>query len=82
MLLQKYLFPKVLKQTGLKEGQLVINQDVWMSIIRPLGFDSGIRSLERTIEEVCRKSAMLIVEGKAQSVNVTAQNAREFLPAA
>jgi ATP-dependent Lon protease len=79
---QKYLFPKVLGQTGLKEGQLVISQDVWMSIIRPLGFDSGIRSLERTIEEVCRKSAMLIVEGKVQSVNVTAQNAREFLPAA
>jgi ATP-dependent Lon protease len=78
---QKYLFPKVLRQTGLKDGQLIISADVWPNIIRPLGFDSGIRSLERTIEEVCRKSAMLIVEGKAQTINVTTQNVREFLPA-
>jgi ATP-dependent Lon protease len=78
---QKYLFPKVLRQTGLKDGQLIISAEVWPSIIRPLGFDSGIRSLERTIEEVCRKAAMLIVEGKAQAVNVTAQNVRGFLPA-
>jgi ATP-dependent Lon protease len=78
---QRYLFPKVLKQTGLKDGQLTISEDVWPHIIRPLGFDSGIRSLERTIEEVCRKAAMLIVEGKTQSVTVTAQNVKEFLPA-
>jgi ATP-dependent Lon protease len=78
---QKYLFPKILKQTGLTEGQLVIDQAIWPTIIRPLGFDSGIRSLQRAIEGICRKSARLIVEGKAQIVNVTAENIKQFLPA-
>lgn len=78
---QKYLFPKILKQTGLAEGQLIIDPAVWPTIIRPLGFDSGIRSLQRAIEGVCRKAARLVVEGKTQIVNVTAQNVKEFLPA-
>jgi len=79
---QKYLFPKVLKQTGILENQLTIDQAVWPTIIRPLGFDSGIRSLERAIEGVCRKAARLIVEKKAQQVVVNAQNVREFLATA
>jgi ATP-dependent Lon protease len=77
----KYLFPKILKQTGLTEAQLIIDESVWPTIIRPLGFDSGIRSLSRIIEGVCRKAAMLVVEGKAQTINVTAENIKEFLPA-
>lgn len=76
---KKYLFPKILAQTGLKDGQLTIVDTVWSTIIRPLGFDSGIRSLERAIESVCRKAAMLIVEGKAQTIQVTNENVKEFL---
>jgi ATP-dependent Lon protease len=77
---QKYLFPKILKQSGLMPNQLIIDEGVWPTLIRPLGFDSGIRSLERIIEGVCRKAAMLVVEGKTQTINVNAQNIKEFLP--
>lgn len=75
-----YLFPKIRKETGLSETQLSISDDVWPGIIRPLGFDSGIRSLQRTIEGICRKGAMLIVEKKAQSIHVANENVKEFLP--
>lgn len=78
---KSYLFPKIRFRTGLLESQLTISDDVWPGIIRPLGFDSGIRSLERTIEGVCRKTARLIVEKKAESVHVTSQNVKAFLPA-
>jgi len=76
---KKYLFPNILTQTGLKETQLYLDDAVWPTIIRPLGFDSGIRSLERAIEGICRKVARLIVEGKAQSVQITNENVKEFL---
>ena len=76
---QRYLFPGILKQTGLTETQLIIDENVWPTIIRPLGFDSGIRSLERAIEGVCRKAARMIVEGKAQIINVNSANIKEFL---
>lgn len=75
-----YLFPKVREESGLSEQQLIIEADVWSGIIRPLGFDSGIRSLKRTIEGICRKTSRLIVEGKVQSVRITNQNIKEFLP--
>lgn len=76
---QKYLFPRILKQTGLLTEQISINESVWPTIIRPLGFDSGIRSLERAIEGICRKAARLIVEGKAQTVVIKNENIKEFL---
>jgi ATP-dependent Lon protease len=77
---QKYLFPGILKETGLTAAQLIIDEGVWPTIIRPLGFDSGIRSLQRAIEGVCRKAARMIVEGKTQIINVNSANIKEFLP--
>lgn len=80
---QKYLFPKILQQTGLNTSQLFIADDVWSNIIRPLGYDSGIRSLERTIEGICRKVSRIIVEGKMPqggTINITPQNVKEYLP--
>ncbi len=77
---KNYLFPQVRTQTGLNQTQITIDDAVWPAIIRPLGFDSGIRSLERSIEEVCRRVALLIVEGKASSVSITNDNIKEFLP--
>jgi len=76
---KNYLFPKIRAQNGLFENQLGVNDTVWQGIIRPLGFDSGIRSLERTIDSICRKTARLVVEGKSQSVNLTNENIKEFL---
>lgn len=77
---KSFLFPRIRKQTGLLESQVSIADIVWPTIVRPLGFDSGIRSLERTIEGICRKVARLVVENKVQSVQITNENVKEFLP--
>ncbi len=61
---KNYLLPKIVSQAGLIEGQLSIDESVWPLIIRPLGFDSGTRSLERTLETIARRVAMMIVSGK------------------
>ncbi|MBI4089329.1 MAG: AAA family ATPase [Candidatus Levybacteria bacterium] len=76
---KKYLLPKIMTQAGLVNNQLTIDDAVWPIVVRPLGFDSGMRSLERTIEGICRKAARLIVEGKVQSVTIAEQNVKEFL---
>jgi ATP-dependent Lon protease len=76
-----HLFPKIFKDTGLSQGQFSVNEDVWPNIIRPLGYDSGIRSLDRCIGDICRKVARMIVEGKAASVTLTNENLRIFMPA-
>lgn len=75
-----YILPRVINEAGIPDGALTISEDVWPAIVRPLGYDAGIRTLERNIEGIVRKVAKMIVEGKANTVSITAQNVKEFLP--
>lgn len=76
----KYVLPEKIKAAGIPSDALVIDDGVWPVIVRPLGYDAGIRTLERTIDGVVRKVARMMVEGKATSVHITASNMKEFLP--
>lgn len=75
-----YLLPKVMESSGLTEQQIVFHDDVWPYVIRPLGFDAGIRELERTLTTLVRKIAMKIVTGEGQSFEITPQNFRDYIP--
>ncbi len=75
-----YVLPRVIKEAGIPQGALTIDENVWPLIARPLGYDAGIRTLERTIEGIVRKVAKMIVEGKGQSFKITSANIKEFLP--
>ncbi len=77
---KSYVFPQIRQESGLNDQQLIIDENVWQQIVRPLGFDSGIRTLERTINGICRKVARMIVEGKVQNLHITTENVKEFLP--
>ncbi|MGD0523316.1 MAG: AAA family ATPase, partial [Candidatus Microgenomates bacterium] len=48
MIASNYVLPRALKAAGLPEGSLQISDNLWPTIVRPLGYDSGIRTLERT----------------------------------
>ncbi|MEK9178454.1 MAG: AAA family ATPase [Patescibacteria group bacterium] len=79
---KNYLFPKIIERCGLERGQIVFDEAVWPLLIRPLGFDSGIRSLERTLEGIARKVARRIVEGnleKSAIIRIDSSNVKEFL---
>lgn len=75
-----YLFPKALKEAGLTLDQLSISDSVWPKIIRPLGYDAGIRTLDRTINGICRKVARKLVEGEGRVFYITEENIKDFLP--
>lgn len=77
---QKYMLPNILQASGIPEGGLTINDEVWASVVRPLGYDAGMRTLERTIKGVARKVARMVVEGKGKSFKITSENVKEFLP--
>ncbi|OIO15642.1 hypothetical protein COV53_05405 [Candidatus Gottesmanbacteria bacterium CG11_big_fil_rev_8_21_14_0_20_37_11] len=77
---KSYVFKNILNESGLTPNQLTIDEDVWPTIVRPLGFDSGIRTLERTINGICRKVARMIIEGQGSSFRITVNNVKQFLP--
>lgn len=80
MIAKNYLLPKVREATGIGENQLVFDDEVWPLVIRPLGFDAGVRQLERTLTELARKVALKIVEGEISQVHLTKENFRQFIP--
>lgn len=75
-----YLLPRTLKECGLESNRLVIREELWPKIIRPLGYDAGIRTLDRTLHGICRKVARKMVEGEDQQFVLTEANIKEFLP--
>lgn len=77
---KNFLVPQYLKDAGLTPQHLIIDDTVWPQIVRPLGFDSGVRSLERAVEGMVRKAAYKIVQsGQNQSFKITAENLRDFI---
>lgn len=77
---RSYLLPKALENAGLTAANIQIDPNVWPNVVRPLGFDSGIRTLERTIRNMCGKVAKEIVEKGIASVSVTPENVKVYLP--
>jgi len=75
-----FVLPRMMEESGLEKGVLVIEDSVWPKIVRPLGYDAGIRTLERTINGICRKVAKLVVEGKGNKFLLTEENVKDFLP--
>lgn len=75
-----YLLPKALKATSLTVSDLQISPSLWAQIVRPLGFDAGVRTLQRNIEAMCRKVAKIILEGKSKQIVVDENNIKIFLP--
>jgi len=77
---QKYILPGLIKEAGLKPEQLIIADDIWPNITRPLGYDAGIRTLQRTLQGAVRKAARIIVEKGYPEIVITMENKKIFLP--
>lgn len=77
---KQYMLQRELANCGLKPDQVTIDDMVWVHIVRPLGFDAGIRTLERTINGMCRKIARLVIEGKGENFHITEENVKQYLP--
>lgn len=75
-----YLLPKALKDAGISKEELQIDQSIWPNIVRPLGFDAGVRTLKRNLEGLCRKSALLILSGRSKQIIVDESNVKQFMP--
>jgi ATP-dependent Lon protease len=77
---KKYILPGIMKEAGLKENQFKIDEAIWPILVRPLGFDAGVRTLQRTLKGAVRKAARIIVERGFEEVIINQDNIKIFLP--
>lgn len=76
---RKYLVARQLDESGLKPEQLEITDGALAAIIRDYTREAGVRNLERQIGAVCRRVAVRIAEGQAQTVRIDEPDLAEVL---
>ena len=75
---KQYLIRKQMENTGLKDDEFSISDNVLEKIIKSYTREAGVRELERLIGKICRRAVKEILEGKKQ-VRVTMQNYSKYL---
>ena len=80
MIAKNHLLPKQLNKHGLKKSQLRVTDDAIREIITCYTRESGVRNLERSFGEICRKAAMeLVSQETPKKITVTGSNLEQFL---
>ena len=68
---KSHLINKQMEANGLKKGQFSISDDMLLFLIRHYTREAGVRSLERIIGTLCRKSVLDILKNNKKSVKIT-----------
>ncbi|MYM62326.1 endopeptidase La [Pseudomaricurvus sp. HS19] len=76
----RYLLPKQMKNNGLKNQELTVDQDAILGIIRYYTREAGVRGLDREIAKLCRKIVTRHVKDASIKVDrVTADQLEDYL---
>ncbi len=76
---KRHLMGRQIKDHGLKDGELTVTDDAIRSIIRNYTREAGVRSLERELAKIARKTVTKIVSGDSKSITVDGEELEEFL---
>ena len=74
-----HLVPKQRVKHGLDAKKFRITRDAIRDIVNYYTRESGVRNLERSIAEICRKIAKSFVDGEIKSITVTPINLEKYL---
>ena len=77
-IVKQHLAPQILKTHGLKNDELEIKDSAIYGLIRYYTREAGVRSLERELANLARKTVKKIAAGDSKSVTVTDENLSEF----
>src|SRR5437762_3238999 len=82
----RYLLPKQVKATGLKDGELSVSEAAIRDIVRYYTREAGVRALERELSKICRKAVKQLLTEKKEGdkdklhrITVTPKNLDKFL---
>ncbi len=75
---KRHLVDKQVKDHGLKEGEFTLTEEGLRDLIRYYTREAGVRTLEREIANLARKSLRKILEKECDSVTITSENLSDF----
>ena len=68
-----------MKEHGVARSALRVTDEALRAVITGYTRESGVRSLERQMGKLCRKTAMCLVSGESKRVRVAPENLEDFL---
>ncbi len=77
-IVKQHLAPQMLEKHGLKSGELVLDDSAIIGLIRYYTREAGVRSLERELANLARKTVKKIVAGDIASLTINEDNLHEF----
>jgi len=76
---ERYLIPKQIKNTGLKDDEVSIKRDSVRDLVRYYTREAGVRGLEREISKICRKQVKRLALGKEETgADITPDQLEEY----
>lgn len=78
---KQHLWPRVLERHGLKKAQIKISDPTLKAIIEGYARESGVRSLEKRLQQIARKSVVKLLENPDQVISVTVKDLEDYLGA-
>ncbi len=75
---KNHLFQKQIEMHGLKKGELEVDDEALMLLIRTYTREAGVRSLEREISNLCRKAIKEILTTENKVVKITKENLGKY----
>jgi ATP-dependent Lon protease len=76
----RYLLPKQLKNNGIRDGEMEVQESAVRDIVRYYTREAGVRSLERELGKICRKVVKgLLLKKYTPTVVVNSDNLNDFL---
>jgi ATP-dependent Lon protease len=76
---RRYLVPRQLRVNGLREDEITFTDEALRKIVQDYTREAGVRSLERQIGAICRKSAVRIAGGERGALTITPEAVRTYL---
>lgn len=76
---ENHIIPKVLEKNGLKSKQLIFSQASLRTLIEGYARESGVRSLEKCLDQISRKFAVEFLEKKSKSKTIQPTDIEKYL---
>ena len=75
----RYLLPRQLRESGLREDELAVQRESILAVIQKYTREAGVRQLERELGKLARKVARKIAAAESEGMEITPAIAEELL---
>ena len=76
---REHLLPRAMQAVGIPDGALTVPDETIDAIIEDYTRESGVRSLKKRMDQLCRSTAVMLVDDRAATITVTPDKLQELM---